>query len=379
MLDLSEFFLTIYDPRVDRTKKHSLCKIIGLGVYGSITGANSWESIEIVCEERQEDLAKIMDLENGIPSHDTFQRVFSRLDPKSFADGVAAWMKSFLSLDSETKVHYAIDGKTLRKSFDTANEQSAFHTLNAFIVDNLTIIRHEVGTKKDSEISMIPKLLSKLDLKNAIVSIDAIGCQKNIIKQIRKKKGDYLIALKANQLKLLEETKSYFEYATQNTLDEATYSIHQTTDKGHGRIENRSYFCLDTKHFPLEYAKDFADIATIIQVSRTREKNGEQSFEKQYYISSLECNAKQLGDVIRGHWAIENSLHYVLDVTYCEDDNRTRKDHAPANFSLLRKVALSFINLRKDKKLSQKKARLKASLNHSYAIFLLTGREVKKI
>ncbi len=255
MLDLSEFFLTIYDPRVDRTKKHSLCKIIGLGVYGSITGANSWESIEIVCEERQEDLAKIMDLENGIPSHDTFQRVFSRLDPKSFADGVSVWMQTFVALNPDIKQHIALDGKALKKSFDTANEQSALHTLNAFVVDNLTILRHEVGTKKDSEITMIPELLSKLDLRNAIVSIDAIGCQKNIIKQIRKKKGDYLIALKANQPNLYEEIKSYFEYAKQNTLDETTYSIHQTTEKGHGRIENRSYFCLDTKHFPWNMVK----------------------------------------------------------------------------------------------------------------------------
>ena len=377
MQDITNFFLVLHDPRVDRTKKHSLCKIIGLAVYAIIAGANTWEDMEDICEARETDLEKIMDLENGIPSHDTFQRIFSRLDPKELADAVMLWMQE-LTKDLDQK-HIAIDGKTLRGSFDRANEQSAFHTLNAFVVDSLTILRHEVGTKKDSEVTMIPKLLDSLDLKNAVISIDAIGCQKSITQKIRKKKGDYLLGLKDNQPNLFNEVKQYFEYATKEPLDKNTYSVHQTVDKGHGRIESRSYFCLDTKHFQLAHIDNFHDIKTIIQATHIRESANGQSSEKLYFISSLECDAQKVGNVIRGHWAIENSLHHVLDVTYCEDDDRTRKDHAPANLSLLRKVAISCINRNKKEKETQRKARLMAMLNHSYAIFLLTGHEVKDI
>ncbi len=174
MIDLSDYFITIHDPRVERTKKHSLCKIIGLAVYAIIAGANTWEEIEDICEVREGELEKIMDLENGIPSHDTFQRVFSRLDHKSLADGVQKWIESLYSYIGQR--HIAIDGKTLRKSFDRASEQSAFHTVNAFVVDNLTFIRHEVGTKKESEITLIPELLDKVDLQTSVVTIDAIGC-----------------------------------------------------------------------------------------------------------------------------------------------------------------------------------------------------------
>lgn len=377
MQDVSKVFMVIHDPRVDRTKKHSLCKIITLAIYAILAGADTWEDIEDICELRKEDLEKIMELENSIPSHDTFQRVFAMLDPKELSDAIAVWMESLVA--SISQKHIALDGKTLRRSFDRANKKSAIHTLNAFVVDSMTILRHEVGSNKDSEISMIEDILKKIDIKNSIITIDAIGCQKKFAKEIRKRKGDYLFALKGNQPTLEREVQGYFEYAEKNSLDEETYNITQTIDKGHGRIENRSYFCLDTKYFPLEKGSEFEDINTIVRVNRVREKQGEQTNETSYYISSLPCDSKKIGSVIRGHWAIENSLHYVLDVVYHEDGDRTRKDHSPANLSLLRKVAISLINKNKPPKTTQRSIRRRAMMNHSYAIFLLLGQEVNGI
>ena len=377
MTAIAKLLLDVTDVRSNQGKKHFLPDIIAMVLYGIIVGGESWIDIQCICEEREKELKKFLRLENGIPSHDTFQRVFARIIPNELNEVLAKWAESVIG-STENK-HIAIDGKTLRKSFDKANEQSAIHTLNAFVVDNLTVIRQEFGYKKDSEITMIPTLLDSLDLNNSIVSIDAIGCQTDIINKIMKKRGDYLIALKANQLNLYNEVIDYFTYAKNTKLEEKSFQVHQTIDKGHGRIENRSYFCLDTSYYPLSYGTAFKGIKSIIQVTRARETSNGRTYEKQYYISSLPCNAIQLGDVIRGHWAIENSLHHVLDVNYCEDDNRTRKDHAPVNFSMLRKCALSLINLRKNEKLTQKKARTRARLDHNYAKMLLIGNTVKEI
>ena len=204
----------------------------------------------------------------------------------------------------------------------------------------------------------------------------AIGCQKNILKQIREENANYIISLKDNQPNLFDEVKAHFEIASKNSSITNSYDIYQSTDAGHGRIENRSYFCLDTEHFPLEFGKGFVDIKTIVQVTRIRETSSGQSSEKSYYISSLPCNAENIGTTIRAHWSIENSLHYVLDVIYDEDKNRTRKNHAPANLSLIKKLAISHINSYKNEKSNKAE-----KLPHTRVklIALMNPREAEKI
>ncbi len=373
MIKISDYIDEIPDPRANQGKKHPLPTIIILALYAIIIGAKSWIEIQFICNYKINELEKFTDLQNGVPSHDTFQRVFAKLDSNILNNILTLWVENLL--ESLANKHLAIDGKVLRKSIDTANEKSAIHTLNAFVVDTLTVIRQEVGDKKDSEITLIPILLDALNIKGAIITIDAIGCQTEITKCIREKNANYVIGLKANQPNLHQEAIEYFDFATNNTIESNSYSVFQTLDKNHGRIENRSYFCLDTKYFPLEYGKRFTDIKTLVQVTRTREIKGVQSVEKSYYISSLECNAKEPAKVIRGHWAIENSLHYVLDVIFDEDKNRTRKKHAPANFSLLKKIALNLINRHKAKETKVSHARLRAMMDTNYAELLFFGKE----
>ena len=374
MTTYKDFFEQVTDPRGKQGKQHQLTEIIILTIYALIIGANSWYEIEFFCSERIDSLRKFLPLKNGIPSHDTFQRVFSKLDPKQLNNSVTKWMLALLG--SFKNKHISLDGKTVRKSFDKAKNKFALHILNVFVVDSLTVIRQVVGDKKDSEITMIETIFDGIDITDSTVTIDAIGCQEKIIKYIRKKKANYLIALKANQPNLHNEVIDYFKFAQKKSLKKGTFDIYQTIDKGHGRIENRSYFCLDTKHYPLQNAGKFTDLKTIIRVHRVREVQGEQNSEYSYYISSLECNAENIGKTIRGHWAIENSLHHILDIIYKEDDNRTRKDHAPANFSLMRKVSMNLINMHKEEKTGQKRSRIRGLFNPSYAEKLFIGTEI---
>ena len=368
MVSISDYIDKIPDPRANQGKKHELSAIIMLVLYGIIVGAKNWIEIQFICDAKADDLKNFMPLKNGIPSHDTFQRVFAKLDPTILNDILTLWAEKLVAGIKEK--HITLDGKTLRSSYDTASNTSAVHTLNAFVSNTLTVLRQEIGYKKDSEITMIPLLLKAIDLKGSIVTIDAIGCQKKILKQIRESKADYIISLKANQPNLFNEVKAHFEAAEKDTTITKGYDVYQSLDAGHGRIENWSYFCLDAKYFPLEFGKGFTDIKTIIQATRVREINGKQSVEKSYYVSSLPCVAEKIGKTIRAHWAIENSLHHVLDVIYDEDKNRTRKNHAPANLSLIKKLGISLINHYNVKKLPHTRVHLLA---------LMKPKEAEKI
>lgn len=362
----------IKDPRIDRTKKHNLADMVVIAVYSLLCGAEGWNDIETIAIERFDELSEFFDLKNGIPSHDTFQRVFSRLDPKELNYALEKWAATLQ--DSLVGKVVAIDGKTLRHSFDTASERSALHSITAYVTENATILGQCFGTSKDSEITQIPELLKRIDIKNSIVTIDAIGCQKKIAEQIvRQNKADYLLNLKDNQPTLKQEAVNILDAVTQRTID-LQHTVHQTLDKGHGRIETRSCVAVNVEGLKIPALEGWDKLKTIARITSIREENRAQTTAIRYFISSLACEASVIASAVRQHWAIENSLHWVLDVVFREDDSRIRKDHSPANFASLRRIAYVFVKQNKpDKKKSNRQTRLRAMLSHNFARKLLVG------
>lgn len=369
---LHDAVATITDPRIDRTKKHKLADMVVIAIYALLCGAEGWCDIETIAIVRFDELNEFLDLTNGVPSHDTFQRVFSRLNPTELNTALERWAASLQ--DSLAGKVVAIDGKTLRRSFDTAAEQSALHSITAYVAENATILGQCFGTNKDSEIKQIPELLKKIDIKNAIVTIDAIGCQKAIAEEIiLKNKADYILNLKDNQKNLKKEVAWLFKHLDEedNGLISSAY---QTLDKGHGRIETRSCVAIDVNSLGIPIFNEWCGLKTIVRLNSIREVNRSQSTATRYFISSLPCEAEVLASAVRQHWSIENSLHWVLDVVFREDDSRIRKDHSPANFASLRRITLVFIKKNKpNKKQSNRQARLRAILKHDFARLLLTG------
>lgn len=363
---------SIHDPRINRTKKHNLADMVAIAVYAIICGADGWEDIEFIALQRFDFLNDCLGLINGIPCHDTFRRVFSRINEKQLMLALNTWTAE-LQKSFEGK-HIAIDGKTLKHSFDSAADRSALHSITAYVSDMGLVLSQVIGDKKESEITQDVDLLKMLDIRGAVVTIDAIGCQKHIAEQIIKgNKADYVLACKSNQPALYNEIISLFQAEHSYPRDHC-----QTLDKGHGRLETRSCECLDITSVKSEVFSQWPGLKTIARVSSVRETADDQTSMTRYFISSLPCNAEKILSSVRDHWKIENSLHWSLDVVFHEDDSRIRKDHGPANFACLRRTALFFIkknkhDIGKAKVTSNKKARLGAMLNADFATSLITG------
>jgi predicted transposase YbfD/YdcC len=328
-------------------------------------GVDHWEDIEWFAEAREDWFKKFLDLKNGIPSHDTIYRVFARINPKELGAVLVKWTNS-LNKSVEGKV-VAIDGKTLRGSFDTAAGTKALHVISAWVEENNLVLGQVATGTKGNEITAIPELLRMLDLKHSIVTIDAIGCQKEIIRIIREEKNaDYVIALKKNQCNLYDEVASFFKLAEKT--DFFTSDSFESLEKGHGRIEQRHCRCLDV-HTHLEHvAAGFTDLRTVAQIRATRDIRGKTEEQARYFISSLPCNATQIAHAIRTHWGVENSLHWRLDVVFNEDKSRIRKDHATENMALIRRMAVNLIKPRLPAKTSVKQARRRMGICWDYAL-----------
>jgi predicted transposase YbfD/YdcC len=365
LISLADAFITIHDPRIDRAKKHNLVDIIMIALCATISGMEGWEEIEVFAEEREEWFSKFLELPNGIPSHDTMYRVFSRIEPKELNRVLIEWTQG-LHKSVEGKV-VAIDGKTLRHSFDTATGKSALHVVSAWVEENNLVLGQVSAEGKGNEITKIPELLRLLELKKAIVTIDAIGCQKEIIQIIREeKKADYVIALKKNQPNLYNEVEHFFKVA--KTSDFFRSDTFESLEKGHGRIERRNCVCLEVAEHLEHVAEGFKDLKTIAKIQSTRESNGKVEEQSRYFISSLPCDARQIAKAVRTHWSIENALHWRLDVVFGEDDSRIRKDNAPANMALIRRIALGLVKERLPQKMTAKRARLRMALNWNFAL-----------
>jgi predicted transposase YbfD/YdcC len=365
IISLADALLVIHDPRIDRTKKHKLVDILIIVLCATICGVEGWEEIEIFAEEREDWFRGFLDLPNAIPSHDTMYRVFSRLDPNELNAALIRWTDG-LNHSIEGKI-VAIDGKTLRGSFDAATGKNALHLISAWVEESSLVLGQVAVADKENEIVKIPELLRMLYLKGAIVTLDAMGCQKDISRVIRQEcKADYVFALKKNQPALHSEVEHFFKLAEKS--DYFVKDTFESLEKGHGRIEQRSCVCLDVRGELAPVSSGWTDLNTVAKICSVREVQGKRQEQTRYFISSLACDARAVAHAVRTHWSIENSLHWRLDVTFGEDASRIRKDFAPENMAIMRRVAFSLAKARTPQKMTVKRARFRANLNWNFAL-----------
>ena len=350
------YFSILEDPRIERNKKHSLIDIIVLTVCAVVSGAETWEDIEDYGESRIEWLKRFLVLENGIPSHDTIRRLFIRLDPEGLQQCFIQWVEAVREQTEGDIV--AIDGKTVRRSVDKATGKLPIHLVSAWAVENGVVLGQVATEEHSNEITAIPVLLDMLKVKGCIVTIDAAGCQTAIAEKIRKeKKADYVLAVKGNQPHLEEQITEFFGDMDEEDLQQAEWvESHKTVDKGHGRIEVREYFHSD-EIAALPRVKEFSGAQSIGMVRAKRIIGESESVDQRYYISSLPMDAQEFARAVRGHWSIENTLHWTLDMTFREDESRMRSGNSAENFAMLRRLALGLVKRDKTSKKSLRRRR----------------------
>jgi predicted transposase YbfD/YdcC len=367
-LSLAHHLASLPDPRIDRTKRHLLGDILIISLCATIAGADSWPDVEQFGHVKLPWLKTFLTLPNGIPSHDTFRRVFARIDPKAFNRCVAAWMAGICQATGLR--HVAIDGKAARKAKKDTFCGCLF-LVNAWAVENRLILGQEAVAEGTNEIGTVPDLLRVLDLKGASVTLDAAGCQVEFARTIRKKGGDYLLCVKGNQEGLEAAIGGVFDRACEADFVGVVHDGHEEVPvkRKHGRHEERyTTVIYDPKGLPAGWP----DVAAVVMVGREREVKGKRTETTHYFITSHRGTAAELGGLVRRHWGIENELHWSLDVTFGEDRNRTSKGHAGTNLSLVRKVALSL--LRQDPgKGSLNWKRIHAALDEGYMLQALRG------
>ncbi|HEV3255447.1 MAG TPA: ISAs1 family transposase [Gemmataceae bacterium] len=362
------FFVNLTDPRIQRSKRHALLDMIILALCATLGGANGWADIERFGKAKLDFLRRFLELPNGIPSHDTFGRVFARLDPAALLACIQNWLSAFrAAVDRE---FVAIDGKTLRGSFDTAAAQNPLHLVSAWATEARLVLGQVAVDAKSNEITAIPLLLELLDLKGCIVTIDAIGCQKEIAAAIRAREADYVLTLKDNQPTLHQAVHEAFLAHADADFTDPTLRRLKTVERGHGREETREYFIAAAPP-ELTCTGDWQDLRSIGLVMRTRVADGKLTEEVVYYLSSLPPKVKTFAQAVRGHWGIENRLHWSLDVTFAEDQSRVRKDHGPANLGMLRRLALSILQQDTSCKESLRGKRLLAGWDENRLLQLL--------
>jgi predicted transposase YbfD/YdcC len=339
MADFITHFSIIEDPRIERCKKHKLLDILFLTVSAVLSGARGWEDIEVFGHSKRAWLQRFIELPNGIPRHDTIARVMARLEPDVLQRCFFQWMSDALEAIEGDII--AIDGKTLRRSFDKASRKNALHMVSAWSCVGGVALGQVKTDAKSNEITAIPRLLELLEIKKCIITIDAIGCQKNIASDIIQKKADYVLGVKRNQPALHDDFVQYFEnYLLEQRAFSSNTGMFETIDKAHGRIETRR--CLQSTELKwLPSVKEWKGARSVLRVECERQSNTGVSREVRYFISSLPLNPEKALSAIRQHWFVENQHHWVLDVTFGEDESRIRRGDAPENMAVLRRLALN--------------------------------------
>ncbi len=367
---LFEHLSEINDPRIERTKWHKLIDILVIAVCATICGAESFPDIEEFGKDREAWLRTFLELENGIPSHDTFRRVFILIKGEEFQGAFLQWVESTVELTNKEVV--SIDGKQLRGSRRRSQKQNeGLRMVSAWAVRNRLVLGQQKTDEKSNEITAIPELLRLLSLQGCIVTIDAMGCQREIVKQIVWQEADYVISLKGNQGNLHKAVKDYFTWAEKINFRELEVDYCEAVEKGHGRIETRRCWVTEDIDW-LEEKAAWVGLKSIVMVEAEREVVGKEvSCERRYFISSLSANAKETLHAVRSHWQIENSLHWVLDVAFQEDACQIKAENGAANIAVLRHIALNLLNQEKTYKRGIKAKQFKSALNQDYLLKVL--------
>ncbi len=371
--------LQLTDPRLPRRRKHELIDVLMIAVTALLCGAENFTHMAQFGKAKEAWLRTFLTLTHGIPSHDTFRRVFMLLSPEKFSAVFLSWTQSLRQAVGAEVV--ALDGKTVRRSFDAAKSQSAIHLVSAWASANRLVLGQIKVDDKSNEITAVPELLRALELAGCIITVDALNCQKNIAKEIQEADADYVLALKGNHATAHEEIQTFLDAALEETLaarppgaklsaGAATLATWETVDKGHGRVETRRYY----QSAELAWFADRAaweGLRTVGMVEARREVRGKLTVERRYYLSSLPLDVATFARAVREHWGVENQLHWVLDVQLNEDQNRARCGHAAENLGLLRRLVLN--QLRRDTRCQTgiKGKQLNASWDHTYLQSLL--------
>lgn len=365
-----DYLAQVPDPRMDRTRAHPLVNILVIALLGVLCGADSFTTIEAFGRSKKEFLATLLDLENGIPSHDTFGRVFAALDSAPLQEAFREWVASLVEITKGEIV--AIDGKTLRRSFRDAGNKAFVHMVSAWAASNRVVLGQVKTEEKSNEITAIPKLLDVLHIKGAVVTIDAMGCQKEIAEKIARGGADYMLAVKENQPTLLADIKAAFAAATDDPNFDNIVDFAETTNKGHGRTEvRRCLTCNDLTS--ISRRKDWLKLGCVVLVEVDRTVGDKTSTEQRYYISSQKrLPAKTALATVRAHWGIENRLHWVLDLAFREDDCRIRAGNAAENFAVLRHFTMNLLK-NVQSKVGIKTRRLQAGWDHEFLLHVLAG------
>jgi predicted transposase YbfD/YdcC len=370
---IRDHFAALPDPRIDRTKRHDLLDVITIALCAVVCGADSWVDVEVFGNAKLPWLRTFLTLPNGIPSHDTFGRVFAALDPAHFEQCFLRWVQA--SVRQTRGEIIALDGKTVRRSHDRTNGTGAIQMVSAWAETNRLVLGQVAVETKSNEITAIPALLAVLALEGCIVTIDAMGCQTTIAQTIRAQGADYVLALKENQPTLYGAVETFFNEARAIDFRDTPHGYLKTIDGAHGRIEIRQYWTTTDPALLayLDPRRAWAGLGCVGMVERERRTATKTTREVHYYLSSLAGTVGTFARAVRGHWGIENRLHWVLDIAFREDESRVRMGHAAENLAVLRHMALNLLRQDRTTNAGVKARRLKAGWDDAYLLSILAG------